>query len=188
MKKVFAGFLALTFAFANSAFAIDYGTTMKVGSTLTAGTYYTAASLNLRSEASMTTSAGVDTRIGGLKRGETVTVESQTVDKFWCKLSAPRTGWVACKFLTTDPSFKMMNLGSTMTPAVEYKDWVGKMATVKAGVSVNVRKGPGVGHTVMMIAKAGDTYKVLSVEGIWLKLDLGDGKVGYSSGRYWMAQ
>lgn len=180
--------MALTFAFANSAFAIEYGTTMKVGTALTAGTYYTAASLNLRSEASMTTSTGTSTRIGGLNRGETITVLSQTADKFWCQISAPRTGWVACKFLTTDANLKMMNTGSTMTPAVEYKDWVGKMVSVKAGMSVNVRKGPGVGHSVMMIAKAGETHKVLSVEGIWLKLDLGDGKVGYSSGRYWMPQ
>lgn len=136
------------------------------------GTVINADTLNVRRGAGTSYS-----KIGTLKRGETVAI-LQTVGG-WHKieLSGRGIGWVSGDYIkvstTSDGS---SNGGSTSTDK--------KSGTVINADSLNVRSGAGTSYSKIGSLKRGQVVTILQTSNGWHKIELSGGKVGWVSGEY----
>lgn len=135
-----------------------------------------ASSLNVRSEPKLSAK-----KIGSLKNGAAVTVFK--TEKGWANISFNgRKAWVSAEFL------KMTNAASPIIQPSkkEAKTNPAKQAKVTA-TSLNVRKGPGLQHSIIGSVKNGTVVSINKQEGKWSAVTYGK-ITGWVSNAYLLDQ
>jgi N-acetylmuramoyl-L-alanine amidase len=125
----------------------------------------TAAVLNVRNEASLNGKI-----IGKLTKGQRVTILEKSNE--WCKIQMvnKETGWVAGWYLEVeDKEAPEQNDNHSSEVKIMYN-------------GTNIRSGPSTNSSIIMRANEGETFKVLSKEGDWYKIQLPQQKTGYVAG------
>ncbi|WP_169891120.1 SH3 domain-containing protein [Litchfieldia alkalitelluris] len=130
----------------------------------------TASSLNVRENNTLNGAI-----IGSLKKGDSVTILSESNKWFEVKLTNGKTGWVAGWFIERQAE-KPKESPSTSEENI--------VKILNNGT--NIRSGASTTTSVVARANEGDTFKILGTEGDWYKIDLNNGKTGYIAG--WIVQ
>lgn len=126
-----------------------------------------SATLNVRSGPSTSDSA-----IGQVYAGETLTILEKQGD--WIQIQkGDLQGWVASWLVVMETD------SNTSQPP--------SLATEKPTIRIlnpgtNLRSGPGTSFGVVKIAKEGESYAVLAVEGDWFRIQAAPNQVGYVAG------
>ena len=155
----------ITLASSSAGTAIAPSNTV-TSTTGTAGTVKCSSSVNLRSEA--TTSSSI---LAELKNGTAVTVVSTA--NGWCKVTySGKTGYIKQDYVSTTGSASNNTSASTGTAAV-----------VKCSSTVNFRSSASTSSTILGELKNGTAVTVLSTSNGWSKVSYA-GKAGYISADY----
>lgn len=151
------------------------GTTIAPANTVTsttgtAGTVKCSTSVNLRSEASTSSSI-----LAELKNGTKITVVSTA--NGWCKVTySGKTGYIKQDYVSTTGSASNTTNNNTSAST-------GTAATVKCSSTVNFRSAASTSSTVLGELKNGTAVTVLSTSNGWSKVTYA-GKTGYISADY----
>ncbi|MFD2369824.1 SH3 domain-containing protein [Brevibacillus sp. GCM10020057] len=122
--------------------------------------------LNLRSEANTTSAI-----LGTLPLGSTLTVLEKQGEWYHVQTQEGKTGWVAGWLVTVSDAGT-----SPQTPAPS-----GPYVTT-INPDTNIRSGPGTEHAVVSHAQPGEKYAIVSKNGDWFQVTLGNGETGYIAG------
>ncbi|WP_167577560.1 SH3 domain-containing protein [Ammoniphilus sp. YIM 78166] len=125
-----------------------------------------SATLNVRSGPGTHESA-----VGQVYAGDSLTILEQQGD--WIRIQKDNLqGWVASWLVT------MGSTPSPPSPSVE-----SEKPTIRIlNPGTNLRSGPGTSFDVVKIAKEGENYAVLGVEGDWFRIQTAPNQVGYVAG------
>ncbi|MBD8069312.1 SH3 domain-containing protein [Bacillus sp. PS06] len=132
----------------------------------------TASSLNVRNSNSLSGSI-----VASLKKGNSVTIVSESNDWLEIQLSNGNKGWVA--------SWYIERKVSPTTPSTGSSTEQGNSVKILSN-GTNIRSGASTTTNVIARANEGDTYKIVSTEGDWYKIEISNGKTGYIAG--WIVQ
>lgn len=116
-------------------------------------------------------------KIDQIYEGQKVTIVSQKngwYEILYIVSGEKRLGWVSGSFIKKDSQDIIKHdFNEAYNP-------VGKITAT----TLNVRKGPGTGYSVMTTVKSGQRYKILKGSNGWYQLDLGNGVLGWVSGDF----
>ncbi|MFC4320905.1 SH3 domain-containing protein [Litchfieldia salsa] len=133
----------------------------------------TASTLNVRDQNTLSGKL-----VSTLKKGESVTILSESNKWYEIKLNNGTKGWVAGWFIERKES--------PVPPSSDHSE-DSNVSTIKIlHNGTNIRSSASTSTSVIARANEGDTFKILGTEGDWYKIEISTGKVGYIAG--WIVQ
>ncbi|MBD2871964.1 N-acetylmuramoyl-L-alanine amidase [Paenibacillus arenilitoris] len=133
-------------------------------------------SLNVRSEPSLEASI-----VGGLKKGETVTVTDEEYG--WLRVKSDRvSGWAAGYYLKKVDGRVVTASASDQDDGVQDRS-DDTRATVLAD-TLRIRSGAGLDHEIVGFLTKGDAVTIIDNRAGWARIQIADGQSGWISERY----
>jgi N-acetylmuramoyl-L-alanine amidase len=156
----------VTFQSSTEPFIANTSTTSKTGVVL-------VSSLNIRDKASLSGQV-----VGSIKRGNTITILSESNGWYEILLSTGTKGWVANYYISLHSAPSSQQSVSKPNQSSSKKVQILENGT-------NLRSGPSTSNRVVARANAGDTFDLIETKGDWYQIKLSNNKVAYIAG--WLA-
>jgi N-acetylmuramoyl-L-alanine amidase len=134
------------------------------------------SSLNVREKASLSSQV-----VGSVKRGNTITILSESNGWYEITLSNGKRGWVANYYITLQTTSSSQQPEKKISPSTEIENSSSKVVKVLEN-GTNLRSGPSTSNRVVERGNAGDTYELVATKGDWYQVKLANNNTAYIAG------